>query len=594
MPRHPLAAKARALPREPGVYTFLDDEGNALYVGKAGALRDRVTSYFSAGLAPRIEQMVSEATELEVVLVTSDAEALLLESSLIRERRPRYNIMLTDDKRYPWIFLSAEAHPRIDVVRTQDEKGEYFGPFPDVGSARALVNLLREAFGIRDCPRELPKGCIKHDVGLCLAPCFLSIEEEYAQAVAEVRHVLRGNTAPAVRILERRMQEASEALEFERAARLRDRIQRIKRLFDEQTIFATQREDLDAIAIVCTPQRSSVVVIPRRSGRVVDAQPFRLPGGSEEDRSQLLQEFLERYYEGRHQLPRQVLVSHAPVDEQGLVDTLSVRAGRSVIVRVPQRGRGRRLVDLAEKNATYQLTKAARADGMDPGVEDLARRLRLDEPPRRLECVDVSHHGGKGVVASLVTFRDGRPDRRGYRNFVLSDQRNDDVAGIAEVVRRRLSRLVKEGRELPDLLVVDGGQGQVNAARAAADELGLPIPLIGLAKREEEIWRPRWQAPIVLPRSAPGLKLLQRARDEAHRVAIGHGRQRREKDLTVSLLDAVPGVGPTLRKRLLAAFGSLDAVARASDEELLAVKGVGPELVRKLRAVVTTHDAAKR
>lgn len=584
--RDALEKKIRELPREPGVYTFLDESGEALYVGKAGSLRDRVRSYLNAGLAPRIANMVEEASDVEVVLVGSDAEAYLLEASLIRERRPKYNVMLTDDKRYPWVLVSAEDHPRIDIVRSTEEPGDLYGPFPDVGTARALVNVLREAFGIRDCKRELPQGCIKHDMGLCLGPCFREIEETYAEAVGEVQKVLRGSSGPAIAVLEERMNEAAATLEYEKAARLRDRIAGIQALLDKQAIFATRQEDVDAVALAIGHERSVAVVLPRRGGRVVDAQPFTLPGGHEGDAGELLAEFLARYYEHRPQVPRHVLTSHEPASPDTLLERLAARAGRKVEVRVPVRGAGRRLVALAEKNAAYQLARAERARGPDPGVHDLAERLRLETPPRRLECIDISHHGGKGVVGSLVTFTDGRPEKRGYRHFGLSEEKNDDVAAIGEVVRRRLSRLAEEGRELPDLLLVDGGRGQVEAARAAADELGLPVTILGLAKREEEVFRPGWQAPVVLPRDAPGLRMLQRARDEAHRFAITFGRRRREKALTSSLLDAVPGVGPTLRKRLLRRFGSVDGVAKATEEELAEVEGVGPALARRIKVVL--------
>ncbi len=579
--------EARHLPRQPGVYTFTDENGDPLYIGKAASLRARVMSYFSADHPPRLAKMLSEAHHVESVLVDSEQEAYLLESSLIKARQPKYNVRLTDDKRYPWILVSDEAHPRIDIVRDQREPGDYYGPFPDVSSAKELVNILREVFGIRDCPRELPEGCIKHDIGLCMAPCFKQIDEAYDEAVAEVTRVLRGNPKPAIEVLEDRMAEASQDLEFERAARLRDRIQGIRRLFDKQAVFASHREDVDAIAMEGTPERSVAVVLPRRDGRIVDTQHFRLPGATEEDKPQLLAEFIARYYEHRPAVPHTLAIPFQPQQPDELSEALAAKAGHKVELRVPQRGKHKRLLDLAAKNAGYQLARAHRSRGPAPGVVDLQERLRLETPPSRIECIDISHHSGKGVVGALVTFKDGRAHKQGYRRYKISQEKNDDVAAIREVVTRRLRRLVEEGEPLPDLLLIDGGQAQTNAAREAARELGLEeVEILGIAKREEELWRPGWQAPIRLPENAPGLQLLQRARDEAHRFAITYGRKKRTRDLTTSLLDAVPGVGEVTRKRLLRHFGSLDGVRKATQAELTEVEGVGPKMAQKIKTVV--------
>ncbi len=537
--------------------------------------------------------MLEQAVDIDAVLVSSEQEAYLLESNLIKQQKPRYNVRLTDDKRYPWILVSDEEHPRIDITRDQDEGGTYYGPFPDVSSAKALVNVLREAFGIRDCPRELPKGCIKEDIGLCMAPCHRDeIEAAYLDNVDRVKAVLQGDPKPAIQVLEDKMDQAAEDLAFERAARLRDRIKGIEGILEKQAIFASGRQDRDAIALEAGPDRSVAVVLPRRGGKVVDAQHFQLPGAAPEDLPELLGQFIERYYEHRPQIPHTLLLEQAPANQEELQGDLTDLAGRNVELRVAQRGDGRRLVELAQRNAAFRLSRVQTKRGPGPGVADLQERLRLAELPRRIECVDVSHHGGKGVVASLVTFEDGYPEKRGYRTFKIRQERNDDVAAIWEVTTRRLSRLTKEGRQLPDILLVDGGQGQVNAAREAATELGLQeeLVILGLAKQEEQVWKPGWSHPIDLPANAAGLKLLQRARDEAHRVAIRYGRKRREKDLTTSLLDAVPGVGPTLRKRLLREIGSVKQIRQAGEDELQAVEGVGPQLAKKLKAVLAEDD----
>jgi excinuclease ABC subunit C len=584
-----LVERARELPTEPGVYRFVDADGQALYIGKAADLRDRVTSYFTAGThghGPRIDRMLAEAEDVETVLVDNEAEAYLLESNLIKEKKPRYNVRLTDDKRYPWILVSDEEHPRIDIVRDKDEPGDYYGPFPDVGSARELVNLLREAFGIRDCPRELPDGCIKHDIGLCKAPCMLDIEATYAEAVDRVQHVLNGNPEPAIAVLEERMQQASEERRFEEAARLRDEIDDIQRLLEEQAIFASDREDRDAVAIEGTPEHGVAVVLPRRSGRVIDAQDFRLPGFEDEDRGELLAEFLARYYEDRPSIPHRILVPELPANHEELAEALAQHAGRKVRFRVPQRGKGKRMLDLAEKNAGFQLSQIQTERGPDPGVVDLKERLSLPEMPRRVECVDVSHHGGEGTVAGLVTFEDGHADKSGYRRYDLSVDDNDDVAGIREVTRRRLRRLTEEGRGLPDLFLVDGGRAQTDAARDVARDLGLEVTILGLAKEEEQVHRPGWRDPIDLPEASAGLKLLMRARDEAHRFANEYSSTKRTRSLTDSVLDDVPGVGPQLRRRLLRELGSVDGVREASTEELTEVEGVGPKRARRIKATL--------
>jgi excinuclease ABC subunit C len=584
-----LVERARELPTEPGVYRFVDADDEPLYIGKAADLRDRVTSYFTAGThghGPRIDRMLEEADGIETVLVDSEQEAYLLESNLIKEKKPRYNVRLTDDKRYPWILVSDEEHPRIDITRDKAEEGDYYGPFPDVGSARELVNLLREAFGVRDCPRELPEGCIKHDIGLCKAPCMLDIEETYAEAVERVQHVLKGNPQPAIAVLEERMHQASEERRFEQAARLRDEIEDIQRLLDEQAIFASDREDRDAIAIEGTPEHGVAVVLPRRSGRVIDAQDFRLPGFEEADRAELLAEFLARYYEDRPSIPHRILVPEMPTGHEELAQALGAQAGRKVRFRVPQRGKGKRMLDLAEKNAGFQLKQLQTERGPDPGVVDLKQRLALAEMPRRIECVDVSHHGGEGVVAGLVTFEDGHADKSGYRRFDLSIESNDDVAGIREVTRRRLRRLTEEGKGLPDLFLVDGGRAQADAAREAARELGLELAILGLAKEEEAVHRPGWRDPIDLPNEAAGLKLLMRARDEAHRFANQYSSTKRTNTLTDSVLDDVPGVGPQLRRRLLREMGSVDGIREATAEELTAIDGVGPKRARRIKATL--------
>ncbi len=581
-----LEDRIRHLPDQPGVYTFLDGDENPLYIGKAASLEDRVASYLSSSHPARIERMLEQAVDLDTVLVDTEAEAYLLESNLIKEKKPRYNVRLTDDKRYPWILVSGEEHPRIDIVRDKDEDGSYYGPFPDVGTARELVNLLREAFGIRDCPRELPDGCIKHEMGLCMGPCFRDIEDAYLDAVDQVDSVLGGDPEPAIQVLEERMEDASQDLRFEEAARLRDRIEDIEDLLRDQAIFASSREDRDAIAIEGTPERSVAVVLPRRGGRIVDQQTFTLPGHEEDTRDELLEEFLARYYEDRPSIPHRILLQELPSDEDGFQKALSQKAHRAVRFRVPQRGIGKRMLNLAEKNAGYKLARLQQERGPDPGVVDLKERLRLDELPRRIECIDVSHHAGKGRVAGLATFLDGHPEKSGYRRFNLDDEKNDDIHGVREVVRRRLRRLTREGDPLPQVLLIDGGQAQTDAARDEARKLGLEPTILGLAKKQETVHKPGWSHPLGIPTSAPGLKLLQRARDEAHRFALQYGRTKREDQLTTSILDAVPGVGPTLRKRLLKEMGSVSGIQEANVETLESVAGVGPTMARRIKSVV--------
>lgn len=561
-----------------------------MYIGKAARLRDRVRSYFTGQQPARIGLMLEKAASVETVLVDTEAEAYLLESSLIKEKKPRYNVRLTDDKRYPWVLVSAEEHPRIDIVRTQDEEGTYYGPFPDVGTARGLVNLLREAFGIRDCPRELPSGCIKHEVGLCMAPCFKENTPAYLDAVEKVQDVLNGNPKPAVTMLEEQMHRAADGHRFEEAARLRDRIEDIHRLLDEQAIFASQREDRDAVFIESTHEESMAVVLPRRNGRIVDQQTFPLPGATDQTRPALLAEFIARYYEDRPSIPHRILVPTLPEDEEALAKALSEKTQRKVRFHVPKRGIGKRMLALAEKNAQYQLTRHQQERGPDPGLVDLKERLKLDTLPRRIEATDVSHYGGHGRVGSLVVFTNGHPEKSGYRRYNLADDVNHDLDGIREIVRRRLERLAREGDPLPDILLVDGGQDHADAAREEATALGLEPTIFALAKEHEAIHRPGWSAPITLPPHAPGLKLLQRARDEAHRFAIRYGRSQRERALSTSMLDAVPGVGSTLRTRLLKHHGSLEGVKNATAAQLEEVEGVGPTMARRIQTVL--HDGA--
>ena len=591
------------IPEEPGVYLFKDAEGTVLYVGKAGSLKARLGQYKPGQLEPRKLSMLEKAVDVEVILTSSEKEALLLESTLIKRHHPRYNVRLTDDKRYPFILLSSDEFPRVRIVRDTRAKGQLFGPFPDAGAAWRTVKTLQETFRIRDCKELLPGGCLNYQMRICWAPCVKDPEERrrkttdrelsdvdpvkrYHEAVGEAEAFLKGDLERLSNELSRQMEEAAEGMNFERAALLRDRLQSVTTTLERQSMFAKGKEDRDAFLVHREGPAWVGVVVLLRGGNVADHETYFFRKALATEPAELLAEFIRRYYEHLPSVPREILVEELPQEPEAIEAFLADKRGGPVTIRVPQKGDLANVLKHARRNAEFRLGQERLRRGEADHQRELAavqKALGLPAPPRRIECFDISHLAGTGVVASMSVLLDGRSETSEYRRFKLSAEKNDDFAAMEEVVGRRYARLQKEGGSMPDLVLIDGGQGQLKAAKRALDALGLDaLPVAALAKREEEVWLPHHLRPLALGRTHEALLPLMRVRDEAHRFAVHYQRTSRRRQLRDSALDAVPGLGPAKKRALLAHFGSVENVLKAREEDLAMVKGIGPALARSI------------
>ncbi len=612
-----LLEQVRALPNRPGVYLFRGKKGETLYVGKAKSLRSRVRSYFGPGSERSVltRDLARRIRALETFVTASEAEALLLEWNLIRQFRPRYNIQLRDDKSYPYIVVTVrEPFPRVFVTRRLQRDGSrYFGPFTDVGAMRRALRMIKRIYTVRSChydmPRELPaRPCLDYHIGRCKAPCAgYQSEAEYRGMIDEILHVLSGHTSTVRKKLERRMREASESLQFERAAELRDVLRGVGAIERRQTAVDFRGGDYDVVGIADESGRASGVVLGVREGRLVGRELHFLRFVEVEEPGALIAAFVKEVYLHRDVFPREILVGEDFSDRLILAEHLSSRAGATVTIRVPQRGRKRRMVDLAEDNARHELElegrRSKQADGDEaeggrppPGARALHEALGTPAPVRTLACFDISTLGGAESVGAAVWLRDGTPDKTEYRRFRIRHTPRgqvDDYAMMQEIVGRYFHRRVKEDRELPDLVVIDGGMGQLGAARQAMEAAGVSdLPVVALAKREEEVHIPGRSQPLRLSRHDAGLQWLQRVRNEAHRFAVEYHRSlRTERTLRTRLAD-IPGIGPTRERELLRRFGSLDAIRAASDEQLRAVPGIGPATTARIRNALSRANGA--
>ncbi len=586
----PLADKLQSLPTRPGVYLFKDAAGTVIYVGKARILRDRVRSYFQAGRnGPTYAyrgDLVAAIADLDLVVTDTEMEALALENNLIKRHRPRFNVLLRDDKNHPYLKLTlSEEYPRLFVVRRVTGDGDaYGGPYIPALLGRKTASMVRKLFGIRNCRETLngrrARPCLQYQIKRCLAPCVAEVcsPAEYRRSAEDARLFLEGRTDEVVRRLRTQMDEAAEEFRFEQAASLRDQVLTLERLDTPQKITTADLEERDVFAAYLEAGRAALQVFAVRDGRVVGREGFLLDENAEPEG--FLAAAIQQYYADGRYVPREVLVDVEVEDHALLEEWLSARRGTLVRVRVPQRGEKVRLLELVQRNArlSYELEwKAPRKQS-----EELLRALRdlLDLPtePRRIECFDISNIQGSDIVASMVSFKDGQPDKSSYRKFKVRGVGGtpDDFASMREVVGRRYRSLLEHNKELPDLVLIDGGKGQLGAALSALEELGLgDQPVASLAKREELIFLPGREEPVTLPHTSPVLQLVQRVRDEAHRFAIGFHRQQRAKRTLHSELDDIPGVGPAKRRKLLTRFGSLRGVRGASVEELTSAVGAG-------------------
>jgi excinuclease ABC subunit C len=615
------------------VYRFSDASGRVIYVGKAKSLRSRLNSYFAdpANLLSRTRSMVSSAAKVDWTVVQTEVEALQLEYSWIKEFDPRFNIKYRDDKSYPWLAVTlSEEYPRVMVGRGPKRKGtRYFGPYSHAWAIRETVDLLLRVFPMRSCRpgvfknhRQLGRPCLLGYIGKCSAPCVGRVDaEEHRAIVDDFVSFVSGQAAPMLRKMDREMRAASDAQEYELAARIRDDIGALQRAMEQNAVVFRDGTDADVIALAEDPLEVAVQIFHVRGGRIRGQRGWVADRFDDSGSETLVEQFLLQLYgdadpttTDRDAVPREILVPVLPSSRDSLTRMLSERRGAHVDIRVPQRGDKRALMETVARNAgetlvKHKTTRAGDLSTRNRALEEIQEALELDAPPLRMECFDISNLQGTEVVASMVVFEDGLPRKSEYRRFLIRgvDGQND-VAAIHEVITRRFRRLLddrtptdrdpSEGPLLinpvtgaprrfayaPSLVVVDGGPPQVAAAAKAMDELGVSdVALCGLAKRLEEVWLPDADEPVILPRSSEGLYLLQRIRDEAHRFAITHHRARRSKSMVESLLDQVPGLGEVRRKALITYFGSLKKLRAASVEEIAAVPGFGLKLAAAIK-----------
>jgi excinuclease ABC subunit C len=607
--------RLRAVPTKPGVYIMRDGAGEVLYVGKASSLRHRLRSYFASqsGLAPKIRNLVRRVEDFDFILTESDQEAVILECNLIKRDKPVYNARLKDDKSYPFIKIdTTEDFPLVYITRNPVKDGaRYFGPFASAYSVRKTLALLKKLFPYRSCTKPItgtdPRPCLDYHIYRCVGPCIGAVDkEQYAEVIDQVVLFLEGRTDRVSKTIAKRMREAAESLEFERAAVLRDQLRAIERVGEGQKVLHLNSENLDVIALAPFVGETWVEVFFIRHGKLIGRDHFIMAGTQDDEPSRVLAAFVEQFYNANPYVPPTILVQHPVEDSDAVRAWLEQKRSGRVELRVPQRGEKRRLVEMVAENAIegieqLKLREAERGD-MDVAMEELQEALSLPQPPRRIECYDISNIQGTNAVGSMVVFEDGRPKSSHYRRFKIKTVDGpDDYSMMREVLTRRFKRLgaaaggassKERGDEskdeawqtVPDLVLLDGGKGHLSAALQVFLELGLErIPLASLAKENEELFTPQVPEPIVLPRSSQALFLVQRARDEAHRFAITYHRQRRSKKSLASVMDDVQGIGPKRRRMLLRRFGSVKGVKEASVEDLAAVPGMTVTVARRLK-----------
>jgi excinuclease ABC subunit C len=609
-----LPEKLQNLPDEPGVYLMKDARGHIIYVGKAVSLKNRVRSYFQKSAKDeKTEIMVRSIVDLETIVTHTELEALILESTLIKRHHPRFNIILRDDKNYPYLRLDLKAeYPRLEVVRGLKKDGAvYYGPYVPAGGMWEILSLIRRTFPLATCRKEFDRDkperpCVQHQIGRCMAPCAGHVDPAaYKDVVAQVRLFIEGKNRDLVDLLKQRMEEASERMEYERAAELRDRIGRIEGAFEKQKIISPGFENQDVIGITVEGTQADIQVLFVRNGMLLGRKDFHFADLRGTEGEDLLTDFLHQFYAKEMIVPAEVLLPFDVPDREVIGQWLTEKRGAKVEVSVPQRGRKRELVQMASDNAAQSLKeKMVSIRSKERVLLRLQEELGLRNLPRRIEAFDISNIQGTEAVASMVSFEDNLPDKRNYKRFkIRTVEGQDDFASMAEVVRRRYARAKEEGT-FPDLILIDGGKGQLNAALDVLVELDIKGPdIIGLAKarsgeegskREfERVFLPGVEEPVVLEPMSATTHLVARVRDEAHRFAIEYHRKLREKKAVRSELDDVPGIGEARKKALLRHFGSLAKVKEASAEELAKVKGMTKNSAKAIRGHFDVRPIAK-
>ena len=593
------------LPHSPGVYLMRDAEGNILYVGKAANLHHRVRSYFSASqkLSPKLMRLVSHIADIDFFIASSEQEALILELNLIKQYHPRYNVRLKDDKTFPYLKLALnEEWPRVYITRRMEsDGGRYFGPFACARSVKQTLRVLQSIFPFRICTKVITgkshRACLEYHLGHCLAPCTGAVsQKEYAEVINEVILFLEGKQERVVRVLKARMNRAAEALDFEKASLVRDQIQAIHRVIEGQKIAATVRGEQDVTAFAQEGDQAYVQIFFVRNNKLIGRESFLMQGTRQEEPQQIMTGFIKQFYASSISIPPLLLLQYPVEDALIIRDWLqSIRGGR-VEIQVPRRGSKKQLMDIVAENARQgleqlKIKELATPKALDAALIEIERELKLKTLPLRMEAYDISNIQGKLAVGSMVVFEQGKPKPAHYRRFKIKTVTGaNDYAMLQEVLQRRFRHSSKSENTapdtwaiMPDLVLIDGGKGQLNAAVSALNETGSSVPVASLAKENEEIFIPGRKEPVILPRSSPGLQLLQRLRDEAHRFAISYYTRVHRRETFTSALDSIPGVGPKRKSAMLRQFGSLQRIREASVDELVAATGMTQSQAKRMK-----------
>ena len=597
----PIEAQLKALPAKPGVYLFKDSQGKVIYVGKAASLRHRVRAYFSpsTNLSPKLQRLAASISDFESIFTDSEQEALILECTLIKKYRPRYNVSLKDDKTFPYLKIDLDNDwPRVRITRRfRKDGGKYFGPFASAGSVRRTLRLIRKIFPFRSCNKAITgkdsKPCLEYHIHRCSGPCIGAVsKEDYDEVIRQVILFLEGKQELVVRELKDKMEKASQQLQFEKAALLRDQIQATEAVIEGQKIAATVMGEQDVIALAQAKDLAYVEIFFIRDNRLIGRDHLLVDGVRDEEPSQIMTSFVKQYYASTSSIPPVILLQY-PIDEPAvIIEWLSSQRGAAIKLRVPRQGAKKQLVDTVAENARHglELYQIKQSATVEPAIvlQELKERLRLPSIPMRIEGYDISNIRGTLAVGSMAVFDKGMPKPAHYRRFRVKTVAGiDDYAMIQEVLRRRFRRYLADEDKwsiAPDLVLIDGGKGHLNAALEVMRGLGLgSIPTASLAKEREEIFIPGNPRPVALPQTSVALHLLQRVRDEAHRFALGYHKRLRHNQSIASALDSIPGIGPKRKKALLKKFGSVRGIKEASIDQLAAVEGMGGKLAAKVK-----------
>jgi excinuclease ABC subunit C len=602
-----LEEKLKSIPPNPGVYIMKDADDKVLYVGKAISLSNRVRSYFQASAKPHAltPSMIPLVREIDYIITDSEIEALILENNLVQKHKPKYNIKLKDDKRYPYLKITSEEFPRITMTRSVEKDGsKYFGPYVRAKATRQTLKEITKAFPIRTCNLDLSgekkdhRPCLNYHIGRCLAPCVgLVGKEDYQEIVRNVSSFLKGNSEDVLKNLTEKMKEASTNLEFERAAQIRDRISSLQQILEKQKVSSSDGEDQDVIGFYQKDDDVCVLLFMVRGGKMQDQEHFFLSGTELSTPVEILTAFIEQYYHDASFVPKTIILQNDIEMPEAVERWLSEKRGSAITLHVPQKGKKLDMVEMAAKNAASilerdkALTIYKKED--NPALMGLRDVLSLPRQPSRIDCFDISNLGGDSAVGSMVVFQDGVPNKSEYRRYkIRTVEGQDDFAMMREVLTRRIRASLEGETPFPDLIIVDGGKGQLSTALEVLKEANLDgkQPIMGLAKKQEHIFLPNESDPIVLDDHSPILHLLQRIRNEAHRFAITYHKKLRAKALTTSILDQIPSIGPKRKQMLIQHFGSVEGIREATIDELRSVSGITQKIAEDIRKSLGTSS----